>query len=73
MGTTTVQLRHDTHARLKKAKRDMTFDELFRLLLELVPPEDIDRARKIKAKAYGKWQVETARRIRASRSNKRLF
>ena len=73
MSTTTVQVELETHARLKEVKEDMTFDQLFRLYLDLVPPEEVRRARAAQEEAYRKWQEETARRLRADRRNKRLF
>lgn len=73
MSSTTVQVDTSTHKALKKAKKDMTFDELFRLYLDLVPPAEIQRARKERDAAYAEWQAETAARIRSNRKNKRLF
>lgn len=68
-----MQVEQETHARLKQVKDDMTFDELFRLFLDLVPPEEIRRARAEREEAYRKWQEQAAKKIRASRRNKRLF
>ncbi|HUR70206.1 MAG TPA: hypothetical protein VM370_13260 [Candidatus Thermoplasmatota archaeon] len=73
MPSTTVQVDTETHKALKKAKKNMTFDELFRLYLDLVPPAEIERARKERDVAYAKWQEATAARIRSNRKNKRLF
>lgn len=73
VSTTTVQVDVETHARLKEVKQDMTFDELFRLYLDLVTPEEVRRARAAREEAYRRWQDETARKIRADRRNKRVF
>lgn len=73
MSTTTVQVDVETHKRLKEVKEDLTFDELFRLYLDLVPPEELRRARAQREAEYRKWQEETAGKIRANRANTRLF
>lgn len=73
VSTTTVQVDVETHARLKDLKEDMTFDELFRLYLDLVPPEEVKRARAERDRAYREWQEEAAKRIRASRRNRKVF
>lgn len=73
MTTTTVQVDAETHARLKAVKGDMTFDELLRLYLDLVDPEEIARARRQRQIAYQKWQEDAARQVRAGRRNKRVF
>lgn len=73
MKTTTVQVDAETHARLKEVKADMTFDELFRLYLDLVPPEEVRRARAAREAAYREWQKDAAERIRANRRNTRVF
>lgn len=68
-----MQVDAETHARLKEVKEDMTFDELFRLYLDLVPPEEVRRARAAREEAYRRWQEGTARKIRADRRNRKLF
>jgi hypothetical protein len=71
--TTTVQLERATHGRLTELKHEMTFDELINLMLDLVTPEEIERAREARNRAYLKWQAEIAKNIRTSRAHKRLF
>lgn len=73
MAATTIQLDADTQARLKALKGDLTYDEVLRLLLDLVTPEEVDRAREIRERSYEEWQQQVAGRIRKSRKNARIF
>lgn len=73
MPTTTVQVDLETHRALKEVKQDMTFDELFRLYLQLVPAEEIRRIRDERERAYEAWQAEVAEGVRRNAGNKRLF
>lgn len=63
--TTTIQLTAETHKRLKERKKDMTFDEAIRLLLDVVSPEAFQRARKTWDEAQAKWEKEWAEKVRA--------